>query len=75
MINITYTICCDQCGQKIDRTLNIPYVAVIDQDNSAEFMKFFSPVLPKTWILKKPTKAGEPDKMFCGRECMNENNQ
>lgn len=71
MISITYTICCDSCGHKIDRILSIEHVSVIDADNSEEFFRMLTPVLPRTWIVVKPMKAGEPDSIFCSRDCKN----
>lgn len=70
MIRITYTICCDGCGHKIARDLNIQFVSAIDVDNSSEFFKMLIPVLPSTWILKKPVKAGEGDKIYCSHDCI-----
>lgn len=70
MISLTYKIKCDGCGGEKTRILDIQYVTIIDRDNASEIFKLLTPALPKRWVVKKPIKAGEPDRIFCCVECM-----
>lgn len=69
MITLTYTVICDGCGHKRDGLINIESVSVIDPLNSERFFNLLQPIVPEGWIISPTRKMGEPDKIFCSKEC------